>query len=243
MKLHNNKILITGGASGIGLGLAERFVSEGNIVIICGRRQSALQEVADRFPTIITRECDLSVENERTALFDWVATGHNDLNVLVNNAGIQQRINLDDDDFYKRAKSEIAINIEAPLHLTSLFLRLPLLDTILNVTSGLSFVPLTRVPVYCATKAFLRSFTMSARHLLRPKNIEVIEVIPPALNTDLGGKGLHDFAPAVGGFIESVFEQLKLGKDELSFGFSEAMVNAGAEELKAVFNRMNADPR
>jgi len=239
MKLSNNKILITGGASGIGLGLTERFIKENNTVIICGRRQDVLKNVSDKFPSVITKTCDLSLAGEREGLFNWVAEKHSDLNVLVNNAGIQQWMSVTDDNFFPRAKDEIAINIEAPLHLTSLFLRLKSPGTIVNVTSGLSFVPLTKVPVYSATKAFFHSFTISLRQLLKSKNIEVIEIIPPALNTDLGGKGLHDFAPPVSDFIAAVFEQLKQGKTELTFGFSEAMTKAGPEELKNAFSRMN----
>ena len=239
MKISNNKILITGGATGIGRALTERFIKENNTVIICGRRESSLKEVSDKFPSVITRSCDLSVSAERETLFKWISEKHNDLNVLVNNAGIQQWMSISDDDFFKRAKDEIAINIEAPLHLTSLFIKLTSLDTIVNVTSGLSFVPLTKTPVYSATKAFFHSFTLSLRQLLKSKNIEVIEMIPPALNTDLGGKGLHDTAPPVCDFIEAVFEQLKQGKNELSFGFSEAMLKAGPEDLIKTFNRMN----
>ncbi|SDL36764.1 uncharacterized oxidoreductase [Catalinimonas alkaloidigena] len=239
MKLSGHKILITGGASGIGLGLTERFVQEGNTVLICGRREAPLQEVAQKHPQVVTRVCDLALEEERVALFEWVAAEHPDLNVLVNNAGIQQWMQLTDADFYQRAKAEITTNVEAPLHLTSLFLRLPSLTTVLNVTSGLSFVPLTKVPVYSATKAFFHSFTLSAQYLLQAKGIEVIEVIPPALNTDLGGKGLHDAAPPVSAFIEAIFEQLKEGKTTLTFGFSEAMAKATPQELKGAFDRMN----
>jgi uncharacterized oxidoreductase len=239
MQLANNKILITGGASGIGLGLTERFIQEGNTVIICGRRQSVLQEVAARFPSVITKVCDLASEADRVALYEWVAAEHPDLNVLVNNAGIQQWMTIDSDDFFARAKTEIVTNIEAPLHLIALFLKLPSLNTIINVTSGLSFVPFAKVPVYSATKAFFHSFTHSARYQLKAKNIEVIELIPPALNTDLGGKGLHDHAPPVSDFIGSVFEQLKQGKTEAAFGFAEERAKVGAEDLKAVFNRLN----
>lgn len=239
MQLSNNKILITGGASGIGLGLTERFVKENNTVIICGRRESVLNEVAAQLPSVITKQCDLSQAEEREALFHWISEEHPDLNVLVNNAGIQQWMSVSDDEFFQRAKDEIAINIETPLHLTSLFMKLPSLDTIINVTSGLSFVPLTKVPVYSATKAFFHSFTLSLRHLMKAKNMEVIELIPPALNTDLGGVGLHDQAPPVSTFIEAVFEQLKQGKTEITFGFSDAMAKAGPEELQKAFTRMN----
>ena len=161
------------------------------------------------------------------------------MNVLVNNAGIQQWMNIDDENFYERAKLEINTNIEAPVHLTALFSKLKSLTAILNVTSGLAFVPFTKVPVYSATKAFFRSFTLSARHLLKGKNIEVIEVIPPALNTDLGGKGLHDAAPPVSDFIESIFAQLKEGKTELTFGFSHAMANSSQDDVKVAFGRLN----
>lgn len=239
MQISNNKILITGGATGIGLALTEKFVKENNTVIICGRRESALKDVSDKFPSVITKKCDLSVAEDREKLFQWVSENHADLNVLVNNAGIQQWMDVTDDNFFQRAEEEIAINISAPLHLTSLFIKLNSLDTIINVTSGLSFVPLNKVPVYSASKAFFHSFTLSLRHLLKAKNIEVIEMIPPALNTDLGGKGLHDTAPPVSDFVTAVFEQLKQGKTELTFGFSEAMVKANPEELKNTFNRMN----
>ncbi len=239
MKLSGNKILITGGASGIGLGLTERFVQEGNTVIICGRREAVLNEVASRLPGVITKVCDLSVEASRIELHNWIATNHPDLNVLVNNAGVQQWMQVTDEDFYARTQQEVTTNIIAPLHLTHLLLALPALHTVINVTSGLSFAPLAKTPVYSATKAFFHSFTLSLRYLLKEKNIEVIEMIPPALNTDLGGKGLHDFAPPVSGFIDSVFQQMKEGKTELTYQFSEAMANASREGLNNAFNRMN----
>lgn len=241
MELLNNKILITGGASGIGLGLTERFIKENNTVIVCGRRESVLKELTDKLPTVITRICDLSIESERIDLYKWISENHSDLNVLVNNAGIQQWMNVSDEDFFERAKTEIATNIEAPLHLISLFINLKSLKTVMNVTSGLSFSPYAKVPVYSATKAFFRSFTLSLRHLLKAKNIEVIEIIPPALNTDLGGIGLHNAAPSVESFIESIFEQLKEGKDQLTFGSSETRANASAADLKTAFNQMNAN--
>ncbi len=239
MKISNNKILITGGATGIGLGLTERFIKENNTVIICGRRDSVLKEAVAKFPSVITKQCDLSSAKEREELYKWISENHSDLNVLINNAGIQQWSSITDSDFFQRAKEEITINIEAPIHLASLFINLKSLSTIVNVTSGLSFVPLTKVPVYSATKSFLHSFTLSLRALMKSKNIEVIELIPPALNTDLGGKGLHDSAPAVSDFIESVFEQLKQGKTTITFGFSEGMVKAGPEDLQKAFARMN----
>jgi uncharacterized oxidoreductase len=239
MNLSGNKILITGGASGIGLGLTRRFVEEGNEVIVCGRRQDVLERAAAEIPGLLIKTCDLSNGEERISLFNWIKENHSDLTVLVNNAGIQNWMSLDTENFYEKAKEEIAINIEAPIHLTSLFSQLSAMKTIMNVTSGLSFVPLTKVAVYSATKAFFHSFTLSVRHLLNQKNIEVIEIIPPALNTDLGGKGLHDYAPPVNDFIQSIFEQLAAGKTELTFGMSETMSNASQSDLKMAFQRMN----
>ena len=239
MKISNNKILITGGASGIGLGLTERFIQENNTVIICGRREEVLAAAAAKFPSVITKVCDLSDENERMDLLNWVEQNHPDTNVLINNAGIQNWMRVEEEGFYDKANEEITTNVLAPIHLANLFAGLPSIKTIINVTSGLAFIPLAQAPVYCATKAFMRSFTMSLRRQLKEANIEVIEMIPPALNTDLGGKGLHDAYPAVSEFIASIFEQLKEGKLELIFGMSEGRLKANNDTIAAGFNMMN----
>jgi uncharacterized oxidoreductase len=239
MKLSNNKILITGGATGIGLGLTERFLKENNTVIICGRRKEALRKVQDQYPSVITKVCDLSTEVDRIELYQWVSKNHNDLNVLVNSAGIQNWMDLSDSEFYKKASDEININVLAPVHLANLFTQLSSLDTIINVTSGLAFIPISKIPIYCATKAFLRSFTLSLRHLLKSTKIEVIEMIPPALNTDLGGVGIHSAYPSVADFVESIFQQLKDGKSELTFGTSGDRAKANNETIQDYFNRMN----
>ena len=240
MDLSNNKILITGGATGIGLGLTARFIKEKNTVIICGRRQEVLDDVARQYPGVITRQCDLEVEAERTALFRWIVENHSDLNVLVNNAGVQNWMKVTDDNFFERATQEVSVNILAPVHLTKLFLQLRSISTIINVTSGLAFVPLTKVPVYSATKAFFRSFTLSLRHQLMDAGTEVIEIIPPKLNTDLGGKGLHDDAPRVGEFLESVFEQLRQGYSEISYGLSAEQTQVNNATTQVHFNKLNA---
>jgi len=239
MKLSNNKILITGGASGIGLGLTERFIQENNTVIICGRREAALKEVKEKFPSVIIKVSDLSVESDRIELYNWVSEYHSDLNVLINNAGIQNWMNISDSQFFEKTLKEVNTNVLAPIHLTTLFINLMNLDTVINVTSGLAFVQLSKVPVYCASKSFFHSFTLSLRHMLMSKNIEVIEMIPPALNTDLGGKGLHDGQPPVSDFVDAVFQQMQEGKTELTFGFSTVMANATPDIIKATYNKMN----
>jgi uncharacterized oxidoreductase len=239
MKISGNKLLITGGATGIGLALAERFVKEGNQVLVCGRREAVLAEAAAKLPGVDTFACDLATASGCQALFDWVTARHPDTSVLVNNAGVQNWMKPTDDDFMQRAMHEITVNVEAPLRLTSLFLKHPALRTIVNVTSGLCFVPLAKVSVYSATKAFFHSYTLSLRALCAPQNIEVVELIPPALNTDLGGKGIHDFAPPVAGFVDAVFEQLAQGKTTCTYQTTEALNNAGQDVFGAVFARMN----
>jgi len=192
MKLTNKKILITEGASGIGLGLNERFIQENNTVIICGRREATLKEVKNKVPTVISKVYDLSCESERLGLYNWISENHPDLNILLNNAGIHNWMSISDTDFYQKSTNMTNSNVIAPIHLTTLFINLTLLDIIINVTSGLAFVQLSKVPAYCATKAFFHSFSLSLRHILKSKNIEVIEMIPPAANIDLDGKGIHD---------------------------------------------------
>jgi uncharacterized oxidoreductase len=177
-------------------------------------------------------------ESGRIKLSDWLKENHDDLNILVNNAGIQNWMKIEDERFYEKAQQEVNINITAPVHLTQLLSQLPSLDTIINVSSGLAFVPLAQAPIYCATKAFLRSFTLSLRHQLKGKKT-VIEIIPPALNTDLGVKGLHSAYPPVSDFITSIFEQLNEGKDELTFGTSAARANTNNESIESYFNMMN----
>ncbi len=137
---------------------------------------------------------------------------------------------------------EVAINLEAPIHLSSLFIPHLLQkerSAIINITSGLAFVPLSNVPVYCATKAALHSFTLSLRHQLSGTPIAVIEIIPPAVDTDLGGKGLHTFGVPLNEFTDAIVEQLKMGSIEATYGFSVESSRATREQLEAIFNQMN----
>lgn len=240
MHLSDNKILVTGGATGIGFGLAQRFIEEKNTVIICGRRENVLQEAQRRLPQLIIKPCDLSLPAEREELLNWIMEKHGDLNVLVNNAGIQKRnTSITDDNFFDNLQEELMINVEAPVHLTSLFLNLKKLDTVMNVTSGLAFVPMNSASVYSASKSFFHSFTVSLRAMLKSRNIDVIEIIPPALNTDLGGKGAHNNAPPVKDFIDAIFPQLQKGKTELTYGFTEGIIQAMPTVWNNIYKRMN----
>jgi len=243
MKLTGNTILVTGGSNGIGLAFAKRFLKHGNKVIICGRRESKLQEAKNSFPELHIRTCDVSKDSERIKLFLQIKSEFPELNVLVNNAGIQQRINLlksnEDWSYYQQ---EIATNLEAPIHLAMLFL--PHLAeknnaAIINVSSGLAFAPMAAAPVYCATKAALHSFTISLRHQLSLTGIEVIEVVPPAVNTDLGGVGLHTFGAPVDEFADGIFMGLEKGLQEIGYGMSEKSMRMTRDEINEAVKLIN----
>lgn len=235
MILSGNTILITGGASGIGLALAERFLKADNKVIIVGRRKEKLEEAKNKFPALHTRVCDVAREEDRLSLADWLKKEFPDLNVLVNNAGIQQRVNLiKADQDWKYYQNELKINVEAPIHLSMLLI--PQLAekeraTIINVTSGLAVMPGVWVPIYSATKAAMHSFTISLRLQLAQTNVEVVEILPPAVNTDLGGVGLHTFGAPLNDFADSVFQGIEHGDLEIGYGGTEKRLVASKEEI------------
>ena len=242
MKLSGNTILITGGASGIGLALALRFLERDNEVIVCGRRVDKLREAKEAHPQLHTHAADVATPSGRIELSRWASAEFPSLNVLVNNAGIQRRIDLTASEDWERTRTEIMTNLDAPIHLTQLFypqLAAQERSAILNVTSGLSFVPLANVPIYCATKAALHSFTMSLRWQLSDSPVEVIEIIPPAVDTDLQAPGLHTFGVNVDEFADAVFEGLESGEEEIAYGTAAECCNASREKLDAIFEHMN----
>jgi uncharacterized oxidoreductase len=188
MKITGNTILITGGATGIGLALAEAFLTEGNQVIICGRREKKLQQAKLKLPSLHIMVCDVSKFSARKNLFQWATHAFPNLNFLINNAGIQKEIDLRQGAVDLLEEDEIDINLKAPIHLSTMFI--PHLITqresaIVNITSGLAFTPLAIVPIYCATKAGLHSFSQSLRHQVRNTSIKVFEVAPPVVDTEL----------------------------------------------------------
>jgi uncharacterized oxidoreductase len=243
MNLSSSTVLVTGGATGIGLALASRFHAAGATVAVCGRREEKLRELRARLPGVVTRVCDVSLPDERRALAAWIVRELPALNVLVNNAGIQRYSALaaGEGDWTLTAE-EIAINFEAPVHLALLLiphLRQQTEPAIVNVTSGLAFTPLARAPVYSATKAALHSFTLSLRHQLADTPVMVIEIAPPAVDTDLGGPGLHTFGVNVDEFAEGMMERLRAGETEMGYGFAEDARRASRDELDQIFQRMN----
>ena len=189
MNITGNTILITGGGSGIGRGLAEALHAQGNQVIIAGRRKAALEETAAANPGMKFLTLDIEDRGAVRAFAGRVAAEFPALNVLINNAGIMRPEDLlAQQDDLADAESTVITNLLGPIRLTAALL--PLLrkqphSTIINVTSGLAFVPLALTPTYSATKAAIHSYTISLRYQLRDTAIEVLEIVPPYVQTDL----------------------------------------------------------
>src|SRR5271157_3060835 len=188
MKLSNRTILITGGSAGIGLAFALKFVELGNEVIVTGRRQSVLDEVKKRHPKLHTIQSDVADPAQIAALAARVKAEFPRLDVLMNNAGIMLYKNL------KAPAADIAgltaemnINVGGVIGMTSLFIDILTANkgTVINVSSGLAFVPLPPAPIYSATKAAIHSYTQSLRFQLEETGVEVIELMPPAVKTDM----------------------------------------------------------
>jgi uncharacterized oxidoreductase len=240
MQLTGHTILITGGSSGIGLALAERLLALGNEVVICGRRPEALQAAQDKLPGLHTVVADTGSEAARVALWTEVVSRFPAVDVVINNAGIQNKISVLDAAPWQALQQEIAINLEGPMHLALLaipHLRKQARPALLNVSSGLAFVPMAAMPIYCATKAALHSFTLSLRHQLRATPIEVIEIIPPAVRTNLGGS--HDFGSPLAEYADSVIAQLEEQRPEVTYEFSAKGSQASRAELDQIFKGMN----
>jgi uncharacterized oxidoreductase len=212
MNTSGNTILITGGGSGIGRGLAEAFHSLGNEVIIAGRRQSALDATTAANPGMQSVALDLE-KNDVRAFAASVVARFPKLNVLINNAGIMrpERLNAETVDLTD-CEATVTTNLLGPIRLTAALL--PHLKkqpgaTIINVSSGLAFVALTLTPTYCATKAALHSYTQSLRYQLKSTKVEVLELIPPYVATDLMGGAKDPRAMPLNEFISETMEILK----------------------------------
>jgi uncharacterized oxidoreductase len=242
MQLDANTILITGGASGIGLAIAKRFRKAGSDVIVCGRDENKLRSAREENPGLVTYACDVGKQGDREELVRWITREHPKLNVVINNAGIQRKIQLAEAEPWAETEAEIAINFHAPVQLCRLFI--PHLLTrerpaLVNVSSGLAFITATHVPVYAATKAALHSFTVSLRAQLASTPIQVIEIVSPAVNTDLGGAGVHAFGVPLDEYGDAVFQALQGDALEFGYGFSEKARLASRSEIDEILERMN----
>ena len=213
MNLTGNTILITGGGSGIGRGLAESLHALGNQVIIAGRRQHALDETTAANPGM--KSLPLNIEDP-AAIREFAAKAIAEfpsLNVLINNAGIMRAEKLlSQQPDLADAEAIVATNLLGPIRLTAALLP-HLLEqpraAILNISSGLAFLPLALTPTYCATKAAIHSYTLSLRYQLRSTGIEVLELIPPYVATNLMSGADDPRAMPLHRFIAEVVEILK----------------------------------
>jgi uncharacterized oxidoreductase len=178
-------VLITGGTSGIGLGLAEAFMSQGAFVAVCGRSEAALERFARAHPGALAIKADVTIAEARTAMLDAVADRFGRLDVLINNAGtLIERNFAAGADAMHDLEQEIALNLTAPIQLTGEVLnRWPAITAIVFVTSGYALISPTRAPTYGAVKAGLHGFADGLRRQLAARGTHVLEVLPPLVDT------------------------------------------------------------
>ena len=194
MKLTGNTVLITGGSSGIGFEMARQFLQKGNDVIITGRDEKKLRDAKRQLDAVAIIRSDVSNPDDVKELYQQAVNDFAGVNILINNAGILQTLNLRDSNLSAAdLTKEIDINLKGTMLMNNAFL--PLLQhnnnpAIVNVSSGLAFVPLPVAPVYCSTKAAIHSYSLSLRAQLRNTGIKVFELAPPLTETGMIG----DFA-------------------------------------------------
>ncbi len=195
MNLSGNTILITGGSTGIGLEMAKQFTALKNKVIVTGRNLDKLKKATEVIPGLHTIQSDAGNPEHVKTLLKRITTEFPDTNIIINNAGIMWTINLQKHDFsFEKLTTEIDINLKGPIYMTEAFLshlKGKSSAAIVNVSSGLAYVPLPISPVYCAAKAALHSYTQSLRAQLVNTKVQVFELLPPATETEL----LHSFDP------------------------------------------------
>jgi uncharacterized oxidoreductase len=188
MKLTGRTILVTGASAGIGLAFALKFLELGNQVIVTGRRQEILDELKTKHPNLCTIQSDVADPAQIAALAKRVKAGYPKLDVLMNNAGIMLHKNLklpatDLDGLM----AEVDINLSGVIRMTSAFIDILTANrgTIINVSYALAFVPMPSAPIYCATKSAVHAYTQSLRFQLEETGVEVIDLMPPAVRTDM----------------------------------------------------------
>ena len=243
MNTSNNTILVTGATSGIGLAFAEEFLKLGNKVIICGRRVERLNVLKLKHPELITIACDITDSKQRETLANEVIKDHPDTNILMNNAGIQLVADLTQPADLSRINEEIETNLIAPIHLGSLFakhLASKSEAALINISSGLAFVPISFMPVYCATKAAIHSLSLSWRHQMKHTSVKVFEIIPPSTDTELGHQRRADKTQTHGGmplheFLAEAMEAIKNDILEAPIGQSKGL----REKREEMFHIIN----
>ncbi len=251
MRMDSNTIFITGGSSGIGKGLAEAFHKLGNKVIIAGRREQRLKDICSANPGMAYYILDITDPFAIRDLKDQVLKDFPALNCVINNAGIQRKVNFARSDQFDDSAvvEEINTNLLGLIRVAAAFLpHLMEQDNALlvNVSSGLAFVPLAGQPVYCATKAAVHSLCMTLRRQLKDTKVRVVELIPPWVETELGGmpKTTGDKtrrgAMPLDLFIEKAMAALASGADELPIAQARNLAGAAClDQVNQAFEAMN----
>lgn len=216
MRMSGNTIFITGGTSGIGLGLAQRFHAEGNTVVVAGRREGLLASICADHPGMDSVVLDVTDPGSIRHAFASVTGRHPDLNVIINNAGIMLVEDLTDPGHLDVAERTVVTNLLGPIRL--LAEGVPFLvgkpgAAIMNVSSGLAFVPLPMTPTYSGTKAAIHSFTQSLRVQLAGTGVQVLELIPPGVQTDLMGQAAAGRGMPLDAFLTEVMDLLRAHPD------------------------------
>lgn len=234
MKMNGNTILITGGGSGIGRGLAGAFHKRGNQVIITGRRISRLKAVCDAHPGMLAVELDVRDPAAVKRVTAQIVADHPGLNVLVNNAGIMELDDVAGPVDEEMLVATVTTNLGGPIRMSGAlvgYLMMQPSPVIINVSSILAFVPLVPTAAYSATKAALHSYTLSQRYKLRGAGIKVIEIVPPWVRTELLNSLEEERAMPLDAFIEATMAMLATDADEILVGQAPQMrANPGPHE-------------
>lgn len=227
MKLQNDTVLITGGSSGIGLELAKVLSRNGNRVIICGRSADKLKAAKHQEPKITTYQCDLSNHKECADFAQKISENHPELNVLINNAAIVHKTSfLKDPKIMEKLMNELQTNLIAPIHL--IHHLIPVLERnkkseIINITTGLIYTPRAVYPFYNATKAALHSFTQVLRQQMTGRNINIAEVMFPAVDTPWHQGKPPKIAISVKNAVIEMIKGVKKNKPEIRIGSAKML--------------------
>ena len=248
MKQSNQTVLITGGGSGIGLALAKKFLEHNNTVIITGRNLAKLEKVKQENPKIHIYQSDVTDDAEVRMLADDIQEKFDGLDVLINNAGIMNLVDAgnESNDLQKQMQ-EIEINYNSPIRVLHYFL--PLLKksknaVLVNVSSGLAYVPFAQAPVYSGTKSALHFWTQAIRPQLQPHNIKVVELLPPVVDTPLahGADIAEDdnLKPMPPEKLADIFwKDFINGKEEITPGISKQLKLMSRLAPKFIFKQLN----
>ena len=251
MKQSQQIVLITGGSSGIGLALAKKFLENDNTVIVTGRDATKLEKIKSSHPQIHTFQSDVSVDEEVKVLASTIQERFGGIDMLINNAGIMNLVDAGNErnDLSKQMQ-EIEINYNSPIRVLHYFL--PQLKksknaVLVNVSSGLAYVPFAQAPVYSSTKSALHFWTLGIRPQLIQHNIKVVELLPPVVDTPLAHRAdiadndnLKPMPPAE--LADIFWRDFVNGKEEITPGISKQLKFMSRIAPKFIFNQLNKKP-